>query len=208
MTNPDKVFIGVLVDRSGSMEACRTDMEGGLNTFIKEQASQPGAAELSLAQFDAEYELLHDFAPIQQVQPFQLVPRGMTALLDAMAYFIVDVGEKLAKLPEDDRPGTVIIYIVTDGCENASREWTDKRRVKELVERQKEKYGWKFIFLGANMDAVAEGAALGVDRDSSLTYTVNNARAVNRMASAYTSGVRSGSVPSWTDQDRKRATSR
>ena len=208
MTNSDKAFIGVLVDRSGSMQACKDDMEGGLNAFIEEQAQQPGHAELSLAQFDTEYEVVHDFIAIQKAPKYELMPRGRTALLDAMAYFIIHVGEQLAALPESDRPGTVIVNIVTDGLENASREWTDKSRVKELVAHQKRKYGWKFIFLGANMDAVDEGDSLGIAADASLTWSPDNARVAYSLAGNYVTAVRSGAAAGFTDEDRKRALSK
>ncbi|MGO9350854.1 MAG: hypothetical protein ACLP3C_08525 [Mycobacterium sp.] len=91
MTDSDKAFIGILVDRSGSMQACKDDMEGGLNAFIEDQAEQPGSAELSLAQFDTEYEVVHDFMAIQTAPKYELMPRGRTALLDAMAHFIIHV---------------------------------------------------------------------------------------------------------------------
>jgi uncharacterized protein YegL len=208
MTNPEKAFIGVLVDRSGSMQVCKDDMEGGLNALIEQQAQEPGSAELSLAQFDTEYEVLCDFVPLANAPKYTLMPRGGTALLDAMARFIIQVGEQLAALPENDRPGTVIIHIITDGMENSSREWTDKSRVKELVEHQKHTYGWKFIFLGANMDAVAEGYSLGIDKDASLTWSPDNARGAYALSGGYVSAVRSGKAARFTDEDRKRAVSK
>ena len=208
MTKSDKAFIGILVDRSGSMQACKDDMEGGLNAFIEDQAQQPGSAELSLAQFDTEYEVVHDFMAIQKAPKYELMPRGRTALLDASAPFIFTLENNSRRYWKMMDQGTVIINIVTDGLENASREWTDKSRVKKLVEHQKRKYGWKFIFLGANMDAVDEGDALGIDADASLTWSPDNPKVAYSMAGNYVTAVRSGEAAGFTDEDRKRALSK
>ncbi|MEB4208950.1 vWA domain-containing protein [Mycobacterium sp. 94-17] len=204
MTNADLTLIAVLVDRSGSMAQCRDDWEGGLNTFVESQAEEPGDAEITLAQFDTEYELVWPLRPIKEAPPYTLVPRGATALLDAMGRFITGVGERLAKRDEADRPGKVIVCIVTDGMENSSMDWT-RDQVKALVERQCSTWQWEFVFLGANMDAVQEGASVGIPQKSSLTFDAVNARAAYSMASGYVSAVRGGAPATFSDEDRKSA---
>ena len=119
-TNADLTLIAVLVDRSGSMAQWREDMEGGLNAFVESQASEPGEAEITLAQFDTRYELVWPLGPIKDAPKYALMPRGGTALLDAMGRFITQVGEELTQRDEADRPGKVIVCIVTDGLENSS----------------------------------------------------------------------------------------
>ena len=153
--------ITLVVDRSGSMEKIREDAEGGVNTFIHEQATHPGEALLTLVQFDTEYEFVHRGMPIKQVPPYTLVPRGNTALLDAVGRAINETGERLAKMAEQDRPGLVILVTTTDGLENSSKEFT-KAQIKTLIEQQQSKYKWQFIFLGANQDAFAEAGGMGI----------------------------------------------
>ena len=204
MTNSDLTLIAVLVDRSGSMSACRADMEGGINTFLDEQAAQPGQAEVALAQFDDHYELVWPIKPIAEKTDYRLVPRGCTALLDGMGKFITEIGEELAARAEADRPGKVIMVIVTDGYENSSREWS-RAQIKELVTQQQDQWGWEFVFLGANMDAVAEGGSFGLSANSSLTYDVANAGGVLRSASAYVSSLRATGDASFSEDDRAAA---
>ena len=104
----DLTDITLVVDRSGSMEQVREDAEGGVNSFIAQQAKEPGEALLTLVQFDTEYEFLHKGVPISQVPKYELVPRGMTALLDAVGRAMNETGERLAKMDEADRPGLVV----------------------------------------------------------------------------------------------------
>lgn len=118
-------------------------------------AAEPGQCEVTLAQFDTEYEVLYPPTDIAAVPEFVVDPRGRTALRDASGRFITEVGQ-LAALPEDQRPGKVICLIMTDGHENASEKWTWEA-VKALITQQREVYGWEFIFLGANIDAVEVG---------------------------------------------------
>lgn len=157
----DLTDITLVVDRSGSMARSRRDAEGGVNAFIAEQAGKPGEALLTLVQFDTEYEFLHKGVPISDVPDYTLHPRGMTALLDAVGRAINETGERLANMDEEDRPGLVIFVVLTDGHENASREFS-KADIKEMIEHQQETYGWHFTFLGANQDAFAEAARMGI----------------------------------------------
>ena len=206
-TNADLTLIGVLVDRSGSMAQWREDMQGGLNAFVESQASEPGDAEITLAQFDTKYELVWPLGRINDAPKYTLMPRGCTALLDAMGRFITEVGEELAKRDEADRPGKVIVCIVTDGLENSSVDWT-RDMVKALVEQQSSQWHWEFVFLGADMDAVQEGASVGVPQKSSLTFDKANARLTYAMASDYVSTVRGGRKAAFSEQDRKSAVQR
>ncbi len=153
--------ITVVLDRSGSMHSCQSDAEGGLNRFIDDQKKQPGEANFTLVQFDTEYEFVHRGIPIKSVPHCSLVPRGNTALLDAVGRAIVETGERLAKLPEADRPGLVVFVVITDGEENSSKEFS-LTRIKEMIQHQQDVYKWQFIYLGANQDAFAEAGAMGI----------------------------------------------
>ena len=112
---------------------------------------------------------------LADVPPLELAPRGSTALLDALGRLIIDAGERLAALPEDQRPGSVIVGVMTDGMENASREWTHPR-IKELIEQQTRDYGWQFLYLGADQDAIEEGAKMGFAAGKSMTYSRGKAK--------------------------------
>ena len=120
-------------------------------------------------QFDNVYEEVYTGRDLADVPSLTLVPRGSTAMLDAIGRVVNATGARLAAMPEDQRPGTVIVGIMTDGLENASREFTYPM-VKVLIEQQEQVYGWTFMYMGANQDAIEVGASLGVARDRSLTY--------------------------------------
>jgi len=132
MTDPTYTHLAFLLDRSGSMQSIRSDIEGGFDAFIAEQRGAAGRCTVTLAQFDTDYEVTYLDLPIDQVPPLDLRPRGRTALLDSIARLVNDTGAHLAALPEHERPGTVIVGIMTDGHENASREWTHPA-VKALI---------------------------------------------------------------------------
>lgn len=170
--NNDYTDITLVVDRSGSMASTKEDAQGGINTLINEQASKPGKCTLTLVQFDSSYEVVYNGTDIKNVKPYELVPRGTTALLDAVGIAITTTGQRLAAMPEGDRPALVIFAIVTDGQENSSREYT-KAKIKEMVSHQQDTYNWKFTFLGANQDAFAEGASLGFAADGISTYNTS-----------------------------------
>jgi hypothetical protein len=167
-----KTDITVVLDRSGSMASIADDVIGGLNTFIRAQAQVEGEARFTLVQFDDEYEVVHAHVPVQDVPTLTdrtYVPRGSTALLDAIGRTIIDTGARLAMLPEADRPQAVIFAVQTDGLENASREFT-RERVFEMIRHQEEKYAWQFVFLAADQDAIAEGSKMGFAAASALDY--------------------------------------
>ena len=170
--NADLTDITLVIDRSGSMEAIKTDAEGGVNSFIAEQAAEPGEAVVTLLQFDTEYEFVHQGVPICDVPKYKLVPRGATALLDAVGRAINETGERLAKMAESDRPGLVIVVVVTDGQENSSQEFT-KALLKEMIERQQNEYNWHFTFLGANQDAFDEAGGIGIHAAGVANYAMH-----------------------------------
>jgi hypothetical protein len=167
----DLTDITVVVDRSGSMAACQSDAEGGLNTFINEQKKLPGESLFTLVQFDTEYEFVHKGIPIRDVPPYHLVPRGSTALLDAVGRAIVETGERLRNMKEADRPGLVVFVILTDGQENSSREF-QLAKIKEMVQHQQDVYKWQFTYLGANQDAFAEAGGMGIQQAQAANYAV------------------------------------
>jgi uncharacterized protein YegL len=166
----DLTDITLVVDRSGSMQSIKADAEGGVNAFIENQAKEPGDALLTLVQFDTEYEFLHKGVPIRKVPAYKLVPRGMTALLDAVGRAINETGERLAKMKEEDRPGLVVFVIMTDGEENSSVEFT-KPQIKQMIREQQEKYNWQFTFLGADQDAFAEAGEIGIGMAAAANFS-------------------------------------
>ncbi|MGO9110057.1 MAG: vWA domain-containing protein [Thermoguttaceae bacterium] len=207
----DLTDVTLVVDRSGSMERIREDAEGGVNTFIQEQAKQPGEALLTLVQFDTEYEFVHRAIPVKQAPAYVLTPRGMTALLDAVGKAINETGERLAKMAEEDRPGLVVFVIMTDGLENSSKEFS-KAQIKEMIERQQTQYNWHFTFLGANQDAFAEAGALGIDAAGAANYAFHKVGAAWIGTSAKVARMRkqrsSGETVhnEFTDSERKEMT--
>ena len=170
MPNKDYTDITMLLDRSGSMQTIKTDIEGGFDAFIAEQRQQAGRCTVSLAQFDDEYESVYTGRDLADVPPLELHPRGRTALLDSIARVIRDTEARLAALPEDDKPGVVIIGIMTDGYENASTEMTHPA-VKAVIEAYEKGRGWVFTYLGANQDAIEVGSSLGIQGARAMTYT-------------------------------------
>ena len=163
MTDPNKTLVAALLDRSGSMETSKTATEDGWRELINEQRQQPGDCQVTLAQFDTVYEVVYPPTDIADVADFSVQPRGMTALLDATGRFITEIGEQLSALPDEERPGHVICLIMTDGMENSSHEWTWDA-VRKLTKQQQDEWGWTFIFLGANIDAIEVGRSDGIRR--------------------------------------------
>ena len=198
--------IAIVLDRSGSMQSTRDDAIGGFNTFLEEQKKAPGEATLTLVGFDDRYEVWQDFAPLASASALTeetFVPRGTTALLDAIGRTVAATGDKLAAMPEDARPDKVIVVIVTDGGENASTAYSGTK-INEMIAHQTAKYGWLFMFIGSNQDAITTAAAMGIGAAHSLTAA--SSADGTRMAYASMSRVirssRAGKVESFTDEDR------
>lgn len=189
----DLTDVTVIMDRSGSMISCREEAENGLNHFVEEQKKQPGECLFSLVQFDNEYEFVHRGEKIANVPKFTLVPRGMTALLDAVGRAISETGIRLSVMNESDRPGLVVFVIVTDGGENGSHEFT-RQQVRQMIERQKEVYKWKFTFLGANQDAFAAAGSLGIDLSAVANYATRSSKQAFSGASGNVSRMRGSAI--------------
>lgn len=215
MTDAGLTHVYVLVDRSGSMSAIADDTVGGFAAFIKEQQAVAGRCRLSLAQFDDTYERVYESRDIRDVPPLVLQPRGSTALHDAMIRLIGEAGAELAALPERERPGTVLVAVLTDGHENASRE-ANGAMVKALVERQQTQWGWQFTYLGANQDAVLTAGRLGIKAEDALTYAAGNVDAAFTVQSAKTRRLRearmsgasmeqASAMAAYTPEERKAA---
>jgi hypothetical protein len=210
MTDPRRSLIAVLLDRSGSMESIKADTEGGFNAFMDTQRAQPGDARVTLAQFDTEYDVVYANRPIADVPRLDLQPRGGTALYDGIGRLVTDVGAELAAQPEDDRPGSVSVVVLTDGHENSSREWTHEA-VSAVIRRQEDEYSWSFVFLGANIDAVKIGSDLGFAPDRSLTYAPSPAgvgaafAATSDLVSRRRATPTGGAVDGFSDSERSAA---
>lgn len=189
--------ITLIVDRSGSMAQIQRDAEGGVNAFIADQKAKPGDATFSLLHFDTDYEFVQKAVPIRDAREYHLEPRGATALLDAVGRAISEIGSRLDTMREEDRPGLVVVVIVTDGEENSSKEYT-KARVKEMIEHQQTKYGWKFTYLGANQDAFAEAGSIGIHSASVANFSLHNSGAAYKCASLNVSRMRSATAGGFT----------
>ena len=165
-----------IIDRSGSMEGLESDTIGGFNAMLKEQQALEGEAVVTTVLFDDRYELLHDRIDIKAVAPLtdkDYNVRGSTALFDAVGKTINKIRTVQKGTAEEYRAEKVLFVIITDGQENASREYT-AAWIKARIERQKEKYGWEFIFLGANMDAIEEAGKIGIAADRAQNYIADS----------------------------------
>lgn len=161
-----------ILDRSGSMGGLESDTIGGFNGMLEKQKKQDGEANVTTVLFDDKYELLHDRFPIQAVKPMteqDYYVRGCTALLDAVGKTIQKIAHVQEYLPEDMKAEKIIFVITTDGLENASREYSYEK-IRRMIEEQKGTFGWEFLFLGANMDAVSEAKKFGIGADRSVTF--------------------------------------
>ncbi len=183
MSNQNLTRVVFLLDRSGSMQSIKSDVIGGFDAFLTEQRAGDGQCTVTLAQFDNVYEVVYRDIDLAQVPPLELEPRGSTALLDSMGKLITDTSADIGALAEDDKPGTVIVAIMTDGLENASQEWR-RPDIKALVEQQTNDHGWEFLYMGADQDAVEVGKELGIKDEQAITY----ARGKSREAMAAASG--------------------
>lgn len=169
MVDKNYTHISIILDRSGSMNSIATDMVGGLESFLTEQKKNPGRCTVSLIQFDDKYETVFNNVDIKEVPQITLQPRGSTALLDASNRAILDLGTYLSSLPEEKRPGNVIVCIITDGQENCSREIT-KEALRQKIEHQTNVYKWSFIYIGSDASTFDEARSFGLTDDKALLY--------------------------------------
>ncbi len=161
-----------ILDRSGSMAGLEGDTIGGFNSLIEKQKREDGACLVSTVLFDNVSEVLHDRVPLEKIAPMtarDYTVRGCTALMDAMGGAIHHIGNIHKYARVEDVPEHTLFVITTDGMENASRKYSAEK-VKQMVQRQKEKYGWEFLFLGANIDAVETARHFGISEDRAVSY--------------------------------------
>ena len=180
-----------ILDRSGSMCGLEADTIGGFNALIKKQKAEEGEAYVSTILFDDKQQVLHNRVNLKNIKPMtrdEYFVRGCTALLDAVGGAIHYIGNAHKYAREEDRPEKTLFIITTDGMENASRKYTYEK-VKQMVQKQKEKYGWEFLFLGANIDAIGVAGRFGIDADRAVNYecdskgTEVNYKAINKAVS-------------------------
>jgi len=161
-----------ILDRSGSMSGLESDTIGGYNGLLEKQKQEGGEAVITTVLFDDHGELLPDRSNLRGVAPItekEYFVRGSTALLDAIGKTISKIGNAQKHTAEEERAERVLFVITTDGMENASREYSLKL-VREMIERQKTRYGWEFLFLGANIDAAETAESFGIHRDMAVNY--------------------------------------
>lgn len=164
-----------ILDRSGSMAGLEADTIGGFNAMIEKQRKEEGECYVSTVLFDHESEVLHDRVKLSEIKPMtdrEYTVRGCTALMDALGGAIHHIGNVHKYARPEDVPAHTMFIITTDGMENASRKYSSGR-VKQMIERQRVKYGWEFLFIGANIDAVETAARYGIDRDRAVNYNAD-----------------------------------
>jgi hypothetical protein len=206
----DYTHIAVILDRTGSMESIRDDTIGGFNAFLNQQKAEPGVATLTLVQFDSRdpYEVIHQFNPVAEVPELTrqtFVPRAGTPLLDALGRGINDLEQNLGQKTEDERPARVVMVIITDGQENASREFR-KEQIEKMIKEKQEKLDWQFVFLSADLAAMGEALDTGVRPAAAMLFDKSAAGTQAAWASAsariadYRADLSEGI--SFTDEDR------
>ncbi len=164
-----------ILDRSGSMAGLEADTIGGFNAMIEKQRREEGECYVSTVLFDNISEVLHDRVRLSDIKPMtdrEYTVRGTTALIDALGGAIHHIGNVHKYARPEDVPAHTMFVITTDGMENASHRYSSER-VKEMIQRQKEKYGWEFLFIGANIDAVETAARYGIERDRAVNYNAD-----------------------------------
>ena len=196
-----------ILDRSGSMSGLEADTIGGFNAMIEKQKKEEGEALISTVLFDNDMQVIHDRVPLDRVPALtekEYFVRGCTALLDAVGGAIHHIGNVHKYAREEDRPEKTLFVITTDGMENASRRYTYDK-VKAMIEHQREKYGWEFLFLGANIDAAREAARFGIRADRAANYHADHigTEVIYEAVSEAVCQVRSCAAPLSADWKRK-----
>jgi len=182
--------IAIILDESGSMQEITNDTIGGYNSFIETQKEIPGEAKLTLVKFNTDYNVIHNGLDIKTVPLLSnktYYPSGSTALLDAVGRTIDEIGKRLSNTPEDEKPGKVILLIITDGEENSSKEYS-LEVVKEKIKHQQEKYNWEIIYLGADQDSWENASSMNIH--ASANWDKSNMRGVFASASLYSANSR------------------
>lgn len=165
-----------ILDRSGSMSGLERDTIGGYNAMLEKQKKETGEAIITTVLFDDRYELLHDRINLRGIAPItdkEYFVRGSTALLDAVGRTINKIGNVQKHTAEEERAEHVMFVITTDGMENASREFSFEK-IRQMIEHQKSKYGWEFIFLGANIDAIGTAERFGISKDRAANFNADS----------------------------------
>ena len=165
-----------ILDRSGSMSGLESDTIGGFNSMIEKQKKEEGEALVSTILFDNYSEVLHDRVEVSKIELLtrnEYYVRGCTALLDAVGGAIHHIGNVHKYAREEDRPEKTLFVITTDGMENASHQYS-REKIKAMIERQRTKYGWEFLFLGANIDAIETARSYGIDQDRAVEYNCDS----------------------------------
>lgn len=203
LSTTELVFI---LDRSGSMAGLEADTIGGFNAMIEKQKKQDGECYVSTVLFDNESEVLHDRVKLADIKPMtdkEYTVRGCTALIDAIGGAIHHIGNVHKYARREDVPEHTIFVITTDGMENASHKYSSEK-VKKVIERQKEQYGWEFLFIGANIDAVETAAQYGIARDRAVNYNADDigTEILYKSVSAVVENVRASRpiAPGWSNE--------
>lgn len=191
----DYCHIGIVLDSSGSMDLIKNDIIGTFREFIKKQKELPGECTFSLYSFNHDVSKLVDFEDLKKSEKdfmADYLPSGCTALYDGIGTAVSEIGTKLHLLDESNRPDKVLIAIITDGQENASKEY-DHKRVTDMIKEQKEKYNWEFLFLAANQDAMSVGSTFGFSKNQCMTFSADSSgvKDFTRSIGAYTTMYRS-----------------
>ena len=193
-----------ILDRSGSMAGLESDTIGGFNAMIEKQKKQNGECYVSTVLFDNVSEVLHDRVKLSEIRPMtdrDYTVRGCTALIDAIGGAIHHIGNIHKYARPEDVPENTMFIITTDGMENASHKYSSNR-VRTMIERQKEKYGWEFLFIGANIDAVETAARYGIDRDRAVNYNADRegtSIVYESVAKAVCNVRANASIDNWSD---------
>lgn len=220
-----KRYIVIVQDTSGSMIATKADAEGGLNNFLAEQAKEEGDTLVSLIEFDNHVALNRSLIPIEQMEPYKLNPGGGTALWDAMGFTVTEFKKHLSRVAVEDRPDAVILLVVTDGEENASRVFDSAKLIALLTKVQRplvpkkslalpederpdprtyiHQRGWLVIYLGSNQDAIAAAKSMGISVDTSMSYAPEATCDSYVVASASASRYSRGGEATFTSAERK-----
>lgn len=184
--NENLTYIALVLDRSSSMNAVREATIAGFNAFIEEQRAAPGEALVTFASFADTYELHQDGVPLASLEHLHegtYQPHGNTALYDGIGKTIESVGARLRMMPEEARPARVLVMVQTDGEENASRSFS-RWQITSMINHQRTKYNWNFVFIGASESAVAGAVAMGVPLNFTQQYTADVAGTTNMLRTA------------------------